>query len=165
MNALPGDLAADLPDGGFDFVWSVCAIEHLGSIEATLDFLVRAMRCLKPGGIVVHTTEYNLVADGPTIEAGTTVLLQDRHVAALADRAAAAGHTLLPRLAQPPPSPLDLYVDLPPYQTLEERALGTVEPPHLRMAHAGYQVTSLGLVLRAGGGGGPMAGAPQGVAA
>ncbi|MFC7475293.1 SAM-dependent methyltransferase [Dankookia sp. GCM10030260] len=147
MNALPPDLA----DGGFDFLWSVCAVEHLGSIEATLDFLLRAMRCLKPGGIAVHTTEYNLVAEGPTIEAGTTVLLQDRHLAALAARAAAAGHALLPRLAQPPPSPLDLYVDLPPYQTLAERARGTVEPPHLRMAHAGYQVTSLGLVLRAGG--------------
>lgn len=147
MNALP----ADLQEGGFDFLWSVCSIEHLGSIEATLDFVVRAMRCLRPGGIAVHTTEYNLVPDGPTIEAGTTVLLQDRHVAALGQRAAAAGHALLPRVAQPPPSPLDLYVDLPPYQSLEERARGTVEPPHLRMAHAGYQVTSLGLVLRAGG--------------
>ncbi len=146
MNALP----ADLPDGGFDFLWSVCAIEHLGSIEATLDFVVRAMRCLKPGGIAVHTTEYNLVSAGPTIEAGTTVLLQDRHVDRLAQRVAAAGHTLLPRVPQPPPSPLDLYIDLPPYQTLEERARGTVEPPHLRMAHAGYDVTSLGLVLRAG---------------
>lgn len=147
MNALP----ADLTEGGYDFVWSVCAVEHLGSIEATLAFLLRAMRCLKPGGIAVHTTEYNLVAEGPTIETGTTVLLQDRHLAALAGHVAAAGHALLPRLAQPPPSPLDLYIDLPPYQTLAERARGTVEPPHLRMAHAGYQVTSLGLVLRAGG--------------
>ena len=147
MNALPADLQA----GGFDFLWSVCSIEHLGSVEATLDFVVQAMRCLKPGGIAVHTTEYNMVAEGPTIEAGTTVLLQDRHVAALADRAAAAGHALLPRVAQPPPSPLDLYVDLPPYESLADRARGTVEPPHLRMAHYGYQVTSLGLVLRAGG--------------
>lgn len=147
MNALPEDLMG----GGFDFLWSVCSIEHLGTIEATTEFVVKAMRCLKPGGIAVHTTEYNLDPMGRTVESGTTVLLQDRHIEEIGRRAAAAGHALLPRREGPPPSPLDLYVDLPPYPSLEERALGTVEPPHLRMAHHGYQVTSFGLVLRAGG--------------
>jgi SAM-dependent methyltransferase len=146
-NALPEDLLG----GGYDFLWSVCSIEHLGSIAATIDFVLRAMRCLRPGGIAVHTTEYNLDPAGTTVERGTTVLLQDRHVEELGRRAAAAGHALLPRQAGPPPSPLDLYVDLPPYPSMEERAGGTVEPPHLRLALYGYQVTSLGLVLRAGG--------------
>jgi hypothetical protein len=147
MNALPEELLT----GGFDFLWSVCSIEHLGSIEAMAEFVVRAMRCLKPGGIAVHTTEYNLVAEGPTIERGTTVLPQDRHVEALGRRAAAAGHALLPRVAAPPPGVLDLYVDLPPWPGSEERLRGTVEPPHLRLAIYGYRATSLGLVLRAGG--------------
>ena len=73
------DMAAIPPDlmlGGFDFVWSVCSLEHLGSLEAGERFVMAAMRCLKPGGIAVHTTEYNLDATGPTLEDGPTVLYQ-----------------------------------------------------------------------------------------
>lgn len=44
----------------FDFIWSSCAIEHLGSIKLGLDFVKNSLSCLKSGGIAIHTTEYNV---------------------------------------------------------------------------------------------------------
>ena len=39
--------------GQFDFVWSACAFEHLGSILNGLEFVVNSVKCLKPGGVVL----------------------------------------------------------------------------------------------------------------
>ena len=53
----------DIPEclnGLHDFCWSVSAIQHLGSLEHGVRFVERAMALLKPDGIAVHTTEYNL---------------------------------------------------------------------------------------------------------
>ena len=52
MNHLPDDLR------GFDFTWSSCALEHLGTLAAGADFVVAQMDCLRPGGVAVHTTEF-----------------------------------------------------------------------------------------------------------
>ena len=52
MNAIPADLR------GFDFTWSSCALEHLGTLAAGMDFVVAQMDCLRPGGVAVHTTEF-----------------------------------------------------------------------------------------------------------
>ena len=57
MRALPTDL------GHFDFVWSSCALEHLGSLEAGMHFIEASLALLKPGGVAVHTTEYNLTSN------------------------------------------------------------------------------------------------------
>jgi len=54
MNAIPDDFT------DYDFCWSSCAFEHLGSIEKGKQFIYNMIKCLKPGGIAVHTTEYNL---------------------------------------------------------------------------------------------------------
>ena len=49
----------DLPDdlGSFDFIWSSCSFEHLGSLGEGERFVLEALRFLKPGGVAVHTTE------------------------------------------------------------------------------------------------------------
>jgi len=57
MNFIPEHLE------GYDFCWSICAFEHLGSIERGLVFVERAMRVLKPGGLAIHTTEFNFLDD------------------------------------------------------------------------------------------------------
>jgi len=147
MTAIPADLA-----GQFDFVWSVCAFEHLGSIEAGLTFVQSAMRCLKPGGIAVHTTEFNLNPDGGTLETGGTVLYQRQHLDALAARLAKAGHTMLPIAPVDRLGVLDGFVDVPPYpDPSRPEPMVFPPPPHLRLAIAGYPATSLGLVIQAGG--------------
>jgi SAM-dependent methyltransferase len=142
----------DLQDGSFDMLWSACAMEHLGTLERGLEFVLAAMRCLKPGGIAVHTTEYNLDQAGGTIGRGTTVLYQRRHLAALAERLSAAGHTMLPLDDAPGSGVLDRFVDLAPFGPgpgLEASPLGAITPTHLRLSVRGYPVTSAGIVIRA----------------
>src|SRR5262245_35221005 len=68
MNDIPSDL------DGFDFCWSCCALEHLGSLDAGLRFVERSLDTLRPGGWAVHTTEFNMSSTAATIESGPTVL-------------------------------------------------------------------------------------------
>ncbi len=42
-------------------LWSAERLfEHIGGLEAGLDFVVNAMEFLKPGGVAIHTTEVRL---------------------------------------------------------------------------------------------------------
>lgn len=109
MTAIPNDLI------GFDFVWSACAFEHLGSLEAGLAFVERAMDCLAPGGLAVHTTEFNLDSDDETAAAGHTVAYRRRDMAELERRLARKGHTMAPFTIAPRDGVLDNIVDVPPY--------------------------------------------------
>jgi hypothetical protein len=43
----------------FDFCWSTNSLDHLGSYRLGFKFLMDSLNCLKPGGLSVHTTEYN----------------------------------------------------------------------------------------------------------
>jgi SAM-dependent methyltransferase len=145
MARIPPELAA----GDFDFLWSVCALEHLGTIEAGLRFIEDAMACLKPGGIAVHTTEFNLDPDGPTISRGVTVLFQQRHIEELGRRLAAAGHELLAVDFDPGQGVLDGFIDLPPFR-FEGGPLPVPDAPHLKLSVLGYAATSIGLIVRKG---------------
>jgi hypothetical protein len=60
-------------DYAFDFTWSACAFEHVGTAQAGLDFIVQQARCLKWGGVAVHTTEMRLFTD-ESIDLGGTIL-------------------------------------------------------------------------------------------
>jgi hypothetical protein len=70
MKAIPADLT-----GSFDFCWSSCALEHLGSLANGLRFVAESLKTLKPGGTAVHTTEFNL-GNAVAIDNGQTVLYQ-----------------------------------------------------------------------------------------
>lgn len=50
------DMSAPMPypPQSFDFLWSCCAFEHLGSLNAGWQFLQNSSRLLKPGGVAVH---------------------------------------------------------------------------------------------------------------
>ena len=144
MVAIPQDLR------GFDFLWSGCALEHLGTLEAGLDFILRAMDCLRPGGVAVHTTEFNLAEHGQTIARGSTVLYQRRHIEALAARLSARGHRLLPVDFAPGDGVLDRFVDLPPFADAD----GTPpvpDVPHLKKSAREHVATSIGLIVIAAG--------------
>lgn len=147
MNHIPPDL-----HGKFDFCWSACAMEHLGSVAQGLDFLEASARCLKPGGIAVHTTELTLDRAGAGIDNWPTVLFSQAHIAEATARLAAAGHRLLPVCWESGADILDLYVDVPPYPHQHDLALPYPEVPHLRLAVDGFAATSLGIVIQAGGG-------------
>lgn len=108
MNAIPTDLR------GFDFLWSACALEHLGSIENGERFIYRAMECLAPGGVAVHTTEFNLSFESYTPASGPTVVFRRRDIERIADTLRADGHEIALDLREGD-RPLDRFVDVPPY--------------------------------------------------
>lgn len=52
----------DLPDASFDFVSSICAVEHVGRADAVVDAVRQAGRLLRPGGVMFVSTEYTFRA-------------------------------------------------------------------------------------------------------
>lgn len=64
----------------YDFLWSSCSIEHLGSLDAGLDFVTKAMNFLRHGGLAVHTTEFNLSSNEKTATSGDNVLYRRRDI-------------------------------------------------------------------------------------
>lgn len=132
MNAIPADLT------GFDFTWSSCAYEHLGSIEAGLAFFENSLATLNPGGLAVHTTELNLSSNTDTLNDGTTVIFRRRDFEALADRLILQGHEVFPITFDSGESELDRIIDLPPYSS----------DPHLRLALLRWVATSFGMAVR-----------------
>lgn len=147
MNAVPDDLA------GYDFCWSVCALEHLGSIAQGLAFIERSVETLRPGGVAVHTTEFNIRADGPTIDNWPTVLFQRSHFEALAARLTARGHRVEPFNFDLGDKPLDRFVDLPPYSHDLPADIGAWlgAPAHLKLAVDGFVSTCIGITIHRGG--------------
>lgn len=132
MNAIPADRV------GYDFCWSSCSLEHLGSIGAGLTFIERSLATLKPGGVAVHTTELNLTSDNRTIRKGGTVLFRRSDLETFAGRMAAKGHQVLPITWDQGDQPEDQYVDVPPYAA----------DIHFKLALGAYVTTSFGLAIR-----------------
>jgi SAM-dependent methyltransferase len=144
MNEIPADL-----HGRFDFCWSICSFEHLGSIERGLAFVAESMRCLKAGGIAVHTTEFNLDGTGETIDNWATVLFQRRHIEDLVNRLAAEGHRLYKVDYHTGQGVLDQFIDVPPFSHQDRVRLQYPDPPHLRISVDGFPATSIGLIAQA----------------
>ena len=106
MTEISGDLR------GFDFVWSSGALEHLGSIGAGLQFVEDAMRCLKPGGLAVHTTRLSLSSSDETIDSGAAVLLRRPDIERLTLSLISRWHEVAQVKFDPRDRPLDEPDDL-----------------------------------------------------
>ncbi|GGE81216.1 hypothetical protein GCM10011404_12320 [Sphingomonas prati] len=143
MNAIPDDLV------GYDFCWSMCAFEHLGSIQQGVDFVANSLKTLRPGGIAVHTTEFNINPNGGTIDNWPTVLFQRRHFEELAARLAEQGHVVAPFDFDPGDKPLDRFIDLPPWQdgVLETLSANLGQPYHLKIGVDGFVSTCFGIMI------------------
>lgn len=127
--------------GKFDFCWSSCAFEHLGSIRKGLDFVLNSADLLKPGGMAVHTTEFNITSNDRTLDNNPTfVIFRRKDIEQLADELAQKGYEMEPIDFSSGEDELERYVDLPPY----------IDEPHLRLQLAGeFTSTSLGIIIRA----------------
>jgi SAM-dependent methyltransferase len=79
---------------GFDFCWSSCALEHLGSLSSGIEFIKNSLNCLKPGGIAVHTTEFNLGSANETLTEGPTVVFRESDIQELSDELVKCGHKI-----------------------------------------------------------------------
>lgn len=135
MNDIPRHLS------DYDFCWSSCALEHLGSLQQGIDFVINSIeRTLKVGGIACHTTELNLTSDDETIETGVTVLYRKRDLERLCQLLEERGHWVEPLRIEPGTLPPDYFVDVPPYRP----------DPHLKLLIGSYIATSVGIVARRG---------------
>lgn len=130
MNRIPDDI------GQFDFMWSACAFEHLGSIENGHDFIVNSSRLLKPGGIGVHTTEFNCSSNSKTLDDTSTVLFRRQDFERMA-RDLAAERCRLELNFDLGDQPLDQHIDVAPYSV----------DNHLKLELAGWVTTSFGLAI------------------
>lgn len=67
-----------LPSDTYDFAWSSCAMEHLGTLDHGLNFVANAMRLLKVGGVAAHTTEFNIADLDDTLRDGPAVIYREQ---------------------------------------------------------------------------------------
>lgn len=134
MNDIPSDLR------DFDFTWSSCAYEHLGSIEKGLAFFENSLKCLRPGGIAVHTTELNLSSNDDTLDNRGTVIFRRRDFEALTRRLLDQGHEVIPITFDTGDTELDQVIDMPPYS----------DDAHLKLALLRWVTTSFGMIVRRG---------------
>ena len=136
------DMNDILPElSGFDFNWSSCCFEHLGSLDAGMQIVVNAVeKTLREGGVAVHTTELNLSSDEETLEEGDTVIYRRRDIEELVRVLCDRGHLVKPFVIAPDSHYYDFYVDVPPY----------THNPHLKLLLGKYVTTSVGLVVQRG---------------
>jgi hypothetical protein len=132
MNNLPADLT------DFDFTWSSCAFEHLGSISHGIEFIINQMRCLKKGGWAVHTTEFNLTSNQDTIESKDLVLFRRKDLEKLIDILATKGYYVEELDTSIGFTKNDFFVDRPPYKL----------KTHLKLSVGDYVSTSIILIIR-----------------
>lgn len=143
MNEIPDDL------GTYDLVWSCCALEHLGSPHAGLDFLLRTLGLLRPGGVAVHTTELELTPRSETADYGHLAVYRIRDLDGVAEMARERGFEI----------ETNWYVAM---ETASDRWIGRHpfdDPAHLKILIGDSISTSVGLVITR-----PSEGAPQSAA-
>ncbi|HNY32828.1 MAG TPA: class I SAM-dependent methyltransferase [Fibrobacteria bacterium] len=130
MRDIPPDLSP------VDFLWSACAFEHLGNLEEGIRFVLRSFDLLKPGGVAVHTTEYNMDSEWTTIGCGSDSIFRRGDLERIAQEIRGKGGKVRLDFTEGT-LPGDLHVDRPPFR-------GDV---HLRLELFGYRCTSFGLIL------------------
>ncbi len=129
----------------YDFLWSACAIEHLGTIQKGLDFVVKSMDCLKPGGVAVHTLELNLSSRDETVDNNDfTILFRTKDLEKCAEQLRQQGHKVATLDYSIGSNQLDMTVDLSPYAF---RKISDSNLPHVKIFMEGYVSSSFGLII------------------
>jgi len=133
MNSIPPEYNSQ-----FDFVWSSCALEHTGSLQSGLKFIENSMGLLKPGGVAVHTTEFNLSSNNQTIEIGGSVIYRRQDIEKLVKTLRNKGYLIDINLYFDNQDELDRHIDAPPYS----------DDTHIRLDLENYVSTSIGLIIQ-----------------
>jgi SAM-dependent methyltransferase len=136
MNSIPDDLRGG--GGGFDFNWSSCALEHIGGPQRSMDFICNCLDTLRPGGLAVHTTEYNLSSNEDTQTDPYSYVFRKKDIELMAEKITRLGHYVYPLDFRQGIQPGDKFVDEPPYK----------QKLHLRLRLERYAATSIGIIIR-----------------
>jgi SAM-dependent methyltransferase len=132
MNDIPNDLK------DFDFCWSSCAVEHIGGLDKSINHICNCMNTLKPGGILVFTTEYNITSEEETIENPYNYVFTKKNIETIIEKLENEGHYVYPLDLRLGNLSGNKYVDLPPYH----------QKLHLRLLMDGFEVTSIGIIVK-----------------
>lgn len=132
MNNIPCDLK------GFDFCWSCSAVEHLGGKEKSFAHILKSLETLKPGGLLVFTTDYNLTSDVETDENPYCYLFTQRDLSRLTDELVSMGHYVYPLDLLEGQLLTDKFVDVYPY-------IGKIQ---LRKLRGKYLETPIGIIVK-----------------
>jgi len=138
MNDVPTDI------GTFDVIWSSCVIEHLGSPERGLDFVLESCRLLAPGGIAVHTTELELTRRDSTADYGHCAVYRLQDLRELEKRFSEVGCTSSFNFTVPMDTRQDRWISL----VLVEGESAPPDIAHLKLAIGDSVSTSFGLLVR-----------------
>ena len=133
------DLSRFEPES-MDFIWSSCAMEHLGTLEKGLAFVENAMNILKVGGVACHTTEFNVSSINSTIESGINVIYRESDLRQLDCRLRFKSCCLEPLDLEKGNHRDDILFDFPPY--------GQSSRVHIKLLIDGYVSTSQLLICR-----------------
>lgn len=126
--------------GLYDLVWSACAIEHLGSPSAGLKFVRESLKLLAPGGLAVHTTEFELTRTEKTADYGHCAVYRLSDLTQLCEEVTEAGFEM----------------EINPYVAFEHAADRSIAPPfsrgdeqfHLKLALYESITTSFAIIIR-----------------
>lgn len=132
MNNIPPELR------NYDFNWSSCSFEHLGTIEKGFAFLKNQLKTLKPGGWAVHTTEYNISSNDETQDNNDTVIYRQRDIEKIVSELRNDGHFVEELDYSLGGLPQDYQVDIQPHK----------QDIHLKLQIDRFVVTSIGLIIR-----------------
>ncbi|MDQ8039823.1 MAG: class I SAM-dependent methyltransferase [Rickettsiella sp.] len=125
----------------FDFCWSSCCFEHLGSLQSGFDFVINSVeKTLRIGGVACHTTEFNLSSNEQTLDQGITVIYRKQDIEKLICLLRQRGHHVSDLIIAPNKHDLDLHIDIPPYK----------QDKHIKLKLADYICTSIGIVVKRG---------------
>jgi len=120
----------------YDFVWSSCSLEHLGSISHGIDFILNSLKCLKPGGIAIHTTEFNVSSDQETLNEKDCCIFRKKDFDYL-EKKIPNGFELKKINYNLGENRIDSYVDYPPFNI----------NPHLKVKIRNFNSTSIGIII------------------
>ncbi len=136
----PADMRnlAGLP-GGHDFIWSSCALEHLGTLEAGMEFVVESAKLLREGGVAVHTTEFNVRSRWRTVVEGPNVIYRRSDLKKLSRTLSREGFKLAPLEFDTGSHQYDREYDRPPYMQPGKR--------HVKLEIDGFVATSFMLIV------------------
>ncbi|HAM22778.1 MAG TPA: hypothetical protein DCQ04_11000 [Actinobacteria bacterium] len=142
MNALDPEV---LPAGSFDFAWSSCVIEHLGSPKLAMDFVLNCAELLAPGGVMIHTTEYELLNRGETRDYGNCAIFRIDDLQQVVDTLNKRGFEANTDFEVSLASPEERWIS----SSLEARyPAGYLEPAHLRLIISESVSTSFSIIVR-----------------
>ena len=133
------DIPTDLVSGAYDFIWSCGSLEHIGGLKNGLDFIEKAMACLRPGGIAVHTTEFNIVSDERTLDSPNMSFYRRSDIEALAQRLRTQGHQITLNFTKGA-TVADFHIDREPFNY----------PLSINALVGDFVITSIGLIIQKG---------------